>query len=113
MSVRDETRLASDEPAPITTGLKRVVAASMAGTVVEWYEFFLYGTAATLVFSKVFFAKGDSDLDAILAAFLTYAVGFAARCGACSSTPVRRFRAEKKKFTWKPPITRGTIKLKY
>lgn len=35
--------------------LRRVVAASMAGTVVEWYEFFLYGTAATLVFSKVFF----------------------------------------------------------
>ena len=65
--------------APISTGLKRVVLASMAGTVVEWYEFFLYGTAATLVFSKVFFAKGDSDLDAILAAFITYAVGFAAR----------------------------------
>ena len=79
MSVRDDTRPVSDEPGPITTGLKRVVAASMAGTVVEWYEFFLYGTAATLVFSKVFFAKGDSDLDAILAAFLTYAVGFAAR----------------------------------
>ncbi|WSJ01749.1 MHS family MFS transporter [Nocardia sp. NBC_01329] len=51
----------------------------MAGTVVEWYEFFLYGTAATLVFSKVFFAEGTSDLDAILAAFVTYAVGFAAR----------------------------------
>ncbi len=62
-----------------TTGLRRVVAASMAGTVVEWYEFFLYGTAATLVFNKVFFAKGTSDLDAILAAFVTYAVGFAAR----------------------------------
>ena len=61
------------------TGLRRVVAASMAGTVVEWYEFFLYGTAATLVFNKVFFAKGTSDLDAILAAFITYAVGFAAR----------------------------------
>lgn len=60
-------------------GLRRVVAASMAGTVVEWYEFFLYGTAATLVFNKVFFAKGTSDLDAILAAFITYAVGFAAR----------------------------------
>src|SRR6476646_1056245 len=64
---------------PVPKGLRRVVAASMAGTVVEWYEFFLYGTAATLVFSKVFFAKGDSDLDAILAAFITYAVGFAAR----------------------------------
>jgi MFS family permease len=51
----------------------------MAGTVVEWYEFFLYGTAATLVFSKVFFSAGTSELDAILAAFITYAVGFAAR----------------------------------
>jgi len=80
MSVRDDAPPTSNEPGPpITTGLKRVVAASMAGTVVEWYEFFLYGTAATLVFSKVFFAKGDSDLDAILAAFITYAVGFAAR----------------------------------
>lgn len=59
--------------------LRKVVAASMAGTVVEWYEFFLYGTAATLVFNKIFFAKGTSDLDAILAAFITYAVGFAAR----------------------------------
>lgn len=59
--------------------LRRVVAASMAGTIVEWYEFFLYGTAATLVFGKVFFAKGGTDLDAIFAAFVTYAVGFAAR----------------------------------
>src|ERR1700754_1925539 len=63
----------------VPSGLKRVVAASMAGTVVEWYEFFLYGTAATLVFGKVFFAKGGNDLDAIFAAFVTYAVGFAAR----------------------------------
>jgi MFS family permease len=61
------------------SGLKRVVTASMAGTVVEWYEFFLYGTAATLVFSKVFFAQSGSELDAILAAFVTYAVGFVAR----------------------------------
>lgn len=66
-------------PSGATKGLRRVVAASMAGTVVEWYEFFLYGTAATLVFNKIFFAKGTSDLDAILAAFVTYAVGFAAR----------------------------------
>ncbi len=64
---------------PVPAGLRRVVAASMAGTVVEWYEFFLYGTAATLVFSKVFFAPSTSDLDAILAAFITYAVGFIAR----------------------------------
>jgi MFS family permease len=51
----------------------------MAGTIVEWYEFFLYGTAATLVFSKVFFPAGGNELDAIIAAFVTYAVGFVAR----------------------------------
>ena len=61
------------------SSLRRVVAASMAGTVVEWYEFFLYGTAATLVFSKVFFPAGANELDAIIAAFVTYAVGFVAR----------------------------------
>jgi MFS family permease len=63
----------------VQNGLKRVVVASMAGTVVEWYEFFLYGTAATLVFSKVFFAQGGNELDAVFDAFLTYAVGFVAR----------------------------------
>ncbi|MDF2896722.1 MAG: proP 1, partial [Rhodococcus erythropolis] len=67
------------EPDGAPTGLKKVVGASMAGTIVEWYEFFLYGTAATLVFSKIFFAAGTSELDAILAAFVTYAVGFVAR----------------------------------
>ncbi|WP_330250506.1 MHS family MFS transporter [Nocardia sp. NBC_00565] len=77
MSVRSAVR--PSDPGGVPAGLRRVVAASMAGTVVEWYEFFLYGTAATLVFSKVFFAAGTSDLDAILAAFITYAVGFAAR----------------------------------
>jgi MFS family permease len=59
--------------------LRRVVAASMAGTAVEWYEFFLYGTAATLVFGKVFFPNSGDELAGILAAFVTYAVGFAAR----------------------------------
>jgi MFS family permease len=69
----------SEASAPIPTGLKRVVAASMAGTVVEWYEFFLYGTAVTLVFGKVFFSETTSPLNAIFLAFATYAVGFVAR----------------------------------
>ncbi|MGE2834199.1 MFS transporter [Mycobacterium sp. SMC-4] len=63
----------------VTAGLKRVVVASMAGTVVEWYEFFLYATAATLVFNKVFFAEGTSEAAGLIAALLTYAVGFVAR----------------------------------
>ncbi|OZD05064.1 MFS transporter [Rhodococcus sp. 06-235-1A] len=80
MSV-DQPLTERSEPDPDATpaGLKKVVGASMAGTIVEWYEFFLYGTAATLVFSKIFFAAGTSELDAILAAFVTYAVGFVAR----------------------------------
>ncbi len=79
MTIHNEPPPAGSEPGSVPTGLKRVVAASMAGTVVEWYEFFLYGTAATLVFNKVFFAQAGSELDAILAAFVTYAVGFFAR----------------------------------
>ena len=79
MTIHNETPPAGGKAETVPSGLKRVVTASMAGTVVEWYEFFLYGTAATLVFNKVFFAQAGSDLDAILAAFLTYAVGFFAR----------------------------------
>jgi MFS family permease len=75
MSTQDSPKPMSSVP----TGLKRVVIASMAGTVVEWYEFFLYGTAATLVFSKVFFDQSNSDLNNIFLAFATYAVGFIAR----------------------------------
>jgi MFS family permease len=51
----------------------------MAGTVVEWYEFFLYATAASLVFGTYFFPQTGSPLDGIIAAFVTYAVGFVAR----------------------------------
>lgn len=59
--------------------LRRVVRASMAGTIVEWYEFFLYAAAATLVFNQIFFPPSHDPLVNILNAFLTYAVGFAAR----------------------------------
>ena len=58
--------------------IKKVVAASMAGTVAEWYEFFIYGVASTLVFGPLFF-PGRQPLSAIIAAFATYAVGFIAR----------------------------------
>lgn len=40
------------QSATTPSGLKRVVAAAMAGTVAEWYEFFLYGTASALVFGQ-------------------------------------------------------------
>ncbi|HLR44630.1 MAG TPA: MFS transporter [Brevibacterium sp.] len=62
-----------------TRQLQQVVAASMAGTIVEWYEFFLYASAATLVFNHILFPQSDNPFDAVLLAFGSYAVGFIAR----------------------------------
>ena len=79
-STQGSSRTSPDSPgSPARTGLRKVVAASMAGTIVEWYEFFLYATAATLVFNVIFFPPSDNPLDNIIKAFLTYAVGFIAR----------------------------------
>jgi metabolite-proton symporter len=58
--------------------LRRVVAASMIGTTIEWYDFFLYGSAAALIFNKLFFPSFDPFVGTLLA-FATYAVGFVAR----------------------------------
>ena len=58
--------------------LRRVVLASLIGTSVEWYDFFLYNYAAALVFNRLFFPKFDPTTGTILA-FATYALGFVAR----------------------------------
>ena len=58
--------------------VRRVVLASFIGTTIEWYDFFLYGTAAALVFNKLFFPNIE-PLAGTMAAFATYAVGFFAR----------------------------------
>jgi MFS family permease len=79
MSTEKSAAQRSGETDVKASGLRKVVAASMAGTVVEWYEFFLYASAATLVFGKMFFPNSGSELDGIIAAFVTYAVGFVAR----------------------------------
>jgi metabolite-proton symporter len=56
----------------------RVIVASLIGTSLEWYDFFLYGSAAALVFGKLFFPT-FAPVTATLLAFTTYAVGFVAR----------------------------------
>jgi metabolite-proton symporter len=61
-----------------TQSLRQVALASFIGTTIEWYDFFLYGTAAALVFNELFFPKSDPALGT-LEAFATFAVGFAAR----------------------------------
>jgi MFS family permease len=58
--------------------LRIVVAASLLGTTVEWYDFFLYATAAGLVFNRVFFPN-ETSLVGTLLAFATFAVGFVMR----------------------------------
>ena len=58
--------------------MSKVVLASFIGTAIEWYDFFLYGTAAALVFNKLFFPTIEPAAGT-MAAFATYAVGFFAR----------------------------------
>ena len=64
-----------DQPA---TPIRRVVLASFIGTTIEWYDYFIYGTAAALVFNKLFFPSLD-PFTGTVAAFGTFAVGFFAR----------------------------------
>src|ERR671915_769782 len=58
--------------------VRRVIVASLVGTSLEWYDFFIYGTAAALVFNQIFFPEFDPLVGTLLA-FTTYAVGFVAR----------------------------------
>ncbi|AKJ66994.1 MFS transporter [Pandoraea thiooxydans] len=59
--------------------MRRIVIASVAGNALEWYDFFLYGTAAALVFGELFFPKGTDPLIGTMVAFAGFAIGFAAR----------------------------------
>ena len=61
-----------------TQSIKKVATASFIGTTIEWYDFFLYGTAAALVFGELFFPESEPLIGTLLA-LGTYAVGFAAR----------------------------------
>ena len=66
------------EQAAGRTPLKRVIMSSLVGTTIEWYDFFLYGSAAALVFNRLFFPSYD-PITGTLLAFATYALGFVAR----------------------------------
>ena len=73
------TSIAETRPAAAgESSIRAVLLASFVGTAIEWYDFFLYGTAAALVFNKLFFPTAD-PLTGTLLAFLTYAIGFGAR----------------------------------
>jgi metabolite-proton symporter len=65
-------------PAPSLRSTRKVAFASLVGTTIEWYDFFIFGTAAALVFNEVFFPAVD-PFTGTLAAFGSFAVGFIAR----------------------------------
>jgi hypothetical protein len=60
--------------------VRKAAVASTVGTTIEWYDFFLYNTAAALIFPALFFPS-SSNYAGQLESFATYAVGFAARPG--------------------------------
>jgi metabolite-proton symporter len=66
------------DPAGQRAQVRRAALASSIGTTIEWYDFFLYNTAAALVFPHLFF-PASSPYAGAMASFATYAVGFAAR----------------------------------
>ncbi|MFB6962935.1 MFS transporter [Streptomyces sp. NPDC056309] len=68
----------STPPKPELKDIRRLLTAAFSGTALEWYDYFLYGTAAALVFNKLFFPELDPTVGT-LASFVTFAVGFVAR----------------------------------
>jgi MFS family permease len=66
------------DPAARKRMMVKAVVASAVGTTIEWYDFFLYGVAAALVFPRIFFPSSDPFTGTLLA-FSTYFVGFVAR----------------------------------
>ena len=73
------TALAGDlSDAEHSAQLRKAIVAATVGTTIEWYDFFIYGTAAGLVFPKLFFPN-SAPLVGTLAAFSTYFIGFVGR----------------------------------
>jgi metabolite-proton symporter len=70
--------LAAGQAGVSESSIRKVALASFIGTAIEWYDYFLYGTAAALVFNVLFFPD-FSPLAGTLASFATFAVGFFAR----------------------------------
>lgn len=59
--------------------MRKVAMTSLAGTSIEWYDFFLYGTAAAIIFPKAFFPQELPPMVLLIISFSTFAVGFIAR----------------------------------
>ncbi|MGE7958662.1 MFS transporter [Pseudomonas sp. NPDC089530] len=78
MSVHEAAPAASETPQQKHKRLRKVAAATIFGSMLEWYDFYLYATMAAIVFSKIFFDPGNPTVASLLA-FSTFAIGFIAR----------------------------------
>jgi MFS family permease len=67
------------QPPQSVASMRRIVIASVFGNALEWYDFFLYGTAAALIFGPLFFPPGTDPIVGTMGAFAGFAVGFLAR----------------------------------
>ena len=78
MSVHETALAASETPEQQRKRLRKVAAATIFGSMLEWYDFYLYATMAAIVFSKIFFNPSNPAVASLLA-FSTFAIGFIAR----------------------------------
>ena len=78
MESSDTSTQSVGEDAHLKSNIRKVALTALAGTSIEWYDFFLYGAAAALVFPKVFFPEATPTM-ALILSFLTFAAGFVAR----------------------------------
>ncbi|TDF85635.1 MFS transporter [Pseudomonas sp. H9] len=78
MSVHEAAVAATETPEQNKKRLRKVAAATIFGSMLEWYDFYLYATMAAIVFSKVFFDPSNPAVASLLA-FSTFAIGFIAR----------------------------------
>ncbi|MBB6121179.1 MFS transporter [Nocardiopsis algeriensis] len=69
----------SERTAPTSTHPARAAVAAFVGTTIEWFDFYIYATAASLVFGTLFFPEGTDPLVGLMASFATFSVGFFAR----------------------------------
>jgi len=78
MSVHEAVTTATETPEQNRKRLRKVAAATIFGSMLEWYDFYLYATMAAIVFSKIFFDASNPQVASLLA-FSTFAIGFIAR----------------------------------
>ena len=74
----DTSKQGKDEDKHIKSNMRKVALTALSGTSIEWYDFFLYGAAAALIFPKIFFGEATPTV-ALILSLLTFAAGFIAR----------------------------------